>query len=335
MEKGEKDHGIYAYDRTRDVESYCGVKVITKEEQLELIQSACKKARKDQKTEEVHKVNYNRFEIDGVIRWGGKTALGRDKPQGYCKTYNSSHGVRHSVTPYTSYSCAECLAEYLIKLRSNSPGIKIMCSILGESSDATAVDISTSRTITAKLSKGICELTLDGITIQVSQFVLRAGSSSNREPVLELKECRLRNGTAYYGMAKASLLGIPVCASLLYGRTCLWEESTDFTVCSVPRYYPAWTELSDVSTLSEISDRNYKGKIWVHLHCRKCHIREPIAPKIDAVERPSLSREIRETRDPRDAMIQTLMAENHRLLEENRKLRYLLVEMTTRVSEDD
>jgi hypothetical protein len=87
------DHGDYAYIDGHD--SFCGIKIIDKNEQVILIERAAAVSEVNLKRVETHQENYNRYEVHGEIKHGLKTQWTRDKVDGYCQTYNTG---RFSLT---------------------------------------------------------------------------------------------------------------------------------------------------------------------------------------------------------------------------------------------
>lgn len=338
MEKGSsyKNHGIYRFDQ--ESEYYCGIKVISQEEQVSYIKTAFDVAVRDKKLAALHIANYNKYEVEpGVFVYGKRAEIERTKPKGYCKTHRANHGIRHSITPFTSYNCTDCLARYLVELRASSPGVTIRCSVLGKSMESVAkavkvIDISNIKSISVKLIRDVCELRIGDEVVTVRDFVLRAGTP----PMLEMKECYTKL-TTYIGECNASLLGIPICASLLFGRECLGSTirpANSFTICSVPISYPGWDEIVDIPDLGD--KKNYKGKLWIHFQCKACREHEPILDlpvQHDETKRSTQSR--LEDGDLRDRMIRDLLLENNTQFEEIRKLRAIIVDLTLRLSSED
>lgn len=310
-------HGDYTYDAVTGVERYRGVKVIDIGEQVSLITQACGISDANPKMQIAHQDNYNKYEIDGEIKYGMNAQWVKDRPAGYCRVYNLKHGKRYSVSPHLSYNCAECLGADLIYNRSVYPGIDVELTIMKHESniDATrAIDISKLEKVQFKFNKGVCELIFSRHTscrVVDFTFLVRPGQS----PLLRVNGCRSRGGEMFYGTHTATMLGIPICESILRGETCRSLSSNepirDFSINSVPRGYPAWTELQREYIRADT--KRPVGKIWVHRKCKRCTDAEPIKP--DPVRETTMDNTIL---DSRDQMIRTLMEEN-RLLREQMK----------------
>jgi hypothetical protein len=299
------EHGDYAYIDGR--ESFCNIKIIDKMEQIDLIKYAASISEVNLKRAEIHQENYNRYEVNGEIKYGLKTQWTNDKVDGYCQTYNLTHGKRYSITPHTSFNCAECLADALIFNRAFQPGIDVEV-IIPKSSNTNNVNIDELNKVQFRLNKGICELTLDQYgTIKTTDFIfkIRVG----QKPQLTIGTCKLKN-VSYYGNCTITMLGLPVCKSILMGMPCksIKAESKDFFVCSVPRGYPGWTELQ--REFNRDGKSRPPGKIWVHSKCKACTDMELIKP--DLINEDNMVKN-------RDKIIISLMAENEKLREQSRE----------------
>jgi hypothetical protein len=343
---------IYKYDPVTGNEYYCGIKVISQDEQLDYILAAAESCPRDKKVAALHMENYNKYEVRaGEIVHGKRTEIERTKPKGYCKTCRPGHGIRRSLSPFTSYNCAHCLARYLVELRANSPGITITCRILSQDGKdgkdgKDGRDIAKYRSVSVKLTKGVCELNLDGTIVRIGSFVLRAGNDDNA-PTLEIKS--ITKPVMYFGMCTASLIGIPICESLFYGRECFSSAPPSsptygkvFNTLCVPRSYPGWDEMSDDLHIT-VKDKTYKGKLWVHLQCKGCRDARPIEHKLEPIhdlEKKEEKKEEKEEKeekedvgDLRDEMIRKLLEEKADQLDEIRKLRAAVVDLQLRLAE--
>jgi hypothetical protein len=140
-----------------------------------------------------------------------------------------------------------------------------------------------------------------------------------------------RTGVHYYGEAVVSLIGIPICETILTGGKCLSFVSSktvnnDFTVSAVPTGYPAWTELQ--KDVIRSGHKNYLGQIWVHLKCKKCHdyaLSDAISSNVKNHD-AEIETQLTETIAARDKMIQNL-------LEETRGLRATIIQQSLRIKE--
>jgi hypothetical protein len=266
-------HGQYRFDGTH--EYFCGHRIIQKSEQIEYLRRAAHTSVPDTKIADQHKLNYSKYELNGELVRGAKTALINTKPEGYCK--NPRHGGRHSISPYTSYSCEDCVASILVDTRATSPGIKLELHIIAPPADTDrdkTRDIANVDPITVRFNKGTCEIKTGTNTMTVQTFELLTGDDA--KPRIVIPACyNRRAGVYYYGTTIVTLLGIPICETILYGGKCLSlsneNSSNDFIVNSVPVGYPAWVELQKDTVRS--GHKNYTGQIWVHLKCKECHDR--------------------------------------------------------------
>jgi hypothetical protein len=319
-------NGLYYYDGKHDY--FCGIKVIDVDEQIDYIKRAVEmQAAKN--SNQQHQLNYNKYEtVAGDMRYGAKTDIIKNKPEGYCKT--QKHGVRHSLTPFSSHSCGECLASFLIHARETSPGVKLLCAI-GRPDNEPAQNIEKYENISVKITKGICELKIGmsvsalgstGSVIKISDFELMHDAST-KKLVLVIPECYIkRSNTWLYGETMVSLIGIPICESILTGDQCLAinndNESADldFAFNSVPAGYPAWAEVRE--NVIRSNHKNYVGQIWVHLKCKKCRDKN----NISIVNLTEQIKRLTDMINHRDKIIQELLAETY-------ELRSTIVEITT------
>lgn len=269
------NHGDYNYLDGSD--SWCGIRTISKQEQLAYIQNAVKNSEYDTAKKAKHLENWNYFEADDSIKRGMRTQIIENRPTGYCKTVGSFHNIKHSVSPWCSYNCDECLANALVKARTVSRSIDVELSI--HDSDATnnqKRDIKTFTKIDCKIANGVCEITCDNkITFVLNefQFIVR----ENQNPIVIIKKCiHPKTQITLYGNAMAVLIGIPVCENILLGKQCCSLsgeiDARDFKVNSCPKGYPYWSEVE--KDMNKNNKTRFAGTIWVHRKCRECSEQE-------------------------------------------------------------
>lgn len=302
------NHGDYSYDTKYDI--FCGIKVINNDEQVALINQAATISEYNIKRAVAHGENYSRYEVQGEIKHGLKAQWTREKVDGYCQLYNLTHGKRYSVTPHTSFNCAECLSSSLVYNRAYQPGCDVELDIpKPEGPGVNCVDMTK---VQVRLSKGICEISLDQYGVaKTSEFMFKV--RPGKLPLLTLPSCKIRN-TAYYGNRTVTMLGLPICKSLLMGMPCAGQNqpSKDFYVNSVPRGYPGWTEIQ--REFNRDGKTRPVGKIWVHSKCKFCMDADIVKP--DPVREMKIDDDMVKNRDK---MILSLMTENEKLREQARE----------------
>jgi len=304
------NHGDYSYDGKS--EFICGIKIINNDEQTLLISQASLTSDINPKRLALHQENYLRYEAEGEIKHGLKTLWSREKVEGYCQLYNVTHGKRYSVSPHVSFNCAECLSSSLIYNRNYQPGCDVEIDIPKPSGAGQIVDINDLAKMQFRLNRGTCELTLDQIGIvKINDFVFNV--RPGKIPLLTVSSCK-RSNIMYYGKRTITMLGLPICRSILMGATCHGQNqvSKDFFVNSVPRFYPGWTEIQ--REVNREGKTRPPGKIWVHSKCKFC---------IDfEMQKPDTLREIvieDNMVKNRDKIILSLMTENEKLREQVRE----------------
>jgi hypothetical protein len=310
------NHGDYSYNPETGIETYCGIKVIDNAEQIDLIEKATQISEKNLKMQLAHSENYGKYEIDGKIKSGLKTQWMKDKPAGYCRIYSNTHDKRYSVSPFVSYNCSKCLGTDLVFNRSTCLGIDVEFNFEKPTIDtsATFIDISKFDKVKFRLNRGVCELYFDQHVPKTSNFTFVCRPKQN--PLLKVSICRTRN-EIFYGKCIGTMIGIPICESILRCEPCKTllsvEPIKDFSINSVPRGYPNWTELHK-EYIREDKNRPI-GKIWVHRKCKRCTDAEHVKPDPvheTIVENDAIKR--------RDQMIAALMEENKMLREQHKDL---------------
>lgn len=304
-------HGAYYYDAKTGAEMICGMKIINQDEQVLFIQNAASICEIDTVKQSQHMENYNRYEADGEIKLGSKTQFKElfnlpIIPVGYCKkSGNPRHGVRHSVSPWISHNCAECLAEDLIHTRAISPGVDIDI-VAAPTEGARTIDIKTFEKISVKLVAGRAEVIFGRqAPIILDQFELIIRTA--QKPVIILGSCFNK----YSGKSIGTLTGIHICETILMGGICKSLDPSgptynDFMTRSVPVGYSAWTEI--MSNMTRNNKTREAGKIWIHRKCKRCTVSEKIVVSpIKTTEHLAL--------DVRDRTIQALISENQKLRE--------------------
>ena len=305
------NHGDYEYNEATDTEKYCGIKIINSKEQIALINRAALMSEPNEQTLITHQENYTRYETaEGEIKYGLKTQWMQEKPSGYCRIVNPKHGKCHSVSPFVSYNCANCLGTDLVYNRSSYPGLDCDIEITGS---GPGIDVSKLEKVQFRFTRGVCEITFDQHGLVKTNnfvFVVRTG----QKPLVKIFGCS-RGNDVFYGTKVGTMLGLPICETILRGHQCkslTREASTDFFVNSIPNGYPGWVELQQEYEVG--TKKRPVGKIWVHRKCKRCTEFEPI--------KPNPTREIGHDNDmlkSRDKMIQTLMTENSLLREQYRE----------------
>lgn len=176
---------------------------------------------------------------------------------GVCKI----HPNASNLAPYVKYSCVNCLAKNLVTMRKRATGINVECRISGN--DELATDIS-GLEIKVEFSKGIVTLIINSNRVTTKNFTFNI--RQNQIPVLVVES--LKTTYNYNGIAVGTMVGIPVCESVLLGRKCLSFEDHgfDFINRSVPRGYPSWSEVKEIRK----KQKNFEGQIWIHRMCREC-----------------------------------------------------------------
>jgi hypothetical protein len=302
------DHGDYSYDGKNDF--FGGIKIINSDEQIALINQASVSSEVNIKRMTIHQENYRRYEVDGEIKHGLKTQWIREKVEGYCQIYNNIHGKRYSVSPHCSFNCVECLSMSLVYNRAFQPGCDVEIDI--PKPNGPGIDINELTKVHIRLNRGSCELMLDqhGI-VKTNEFVFKI--RPGKIPLLTLVGCR-RGNSVYYGKRSATMLGLPICKSLLMGQPCHGQNqvSKDFFVNAVPRFYPGWTEIQH--EVNRDGKTRPVGKIWVHSKCKFCTDFEQHKP--DPVREMVIDDNMVKNRDK---MILSLMTENEKLREQARE----------------
>jgi hypothetical protein len=309
----KKNYGAYYYDPETELEMICKIPIITKQEQIDYIQKAITCSKKDDNITKLHKSSYDYYERDGELIYGLRTTFKEKKPPGYCKTYNIQHGKRYSLSPFTSHSCLDCLAKFLIITRETSPGVEVEINIVRPKSDlAIAFDISKLDNLNIKINKGRCFVSYglnETIPFVVKDFKLII--RPNQKPLIVLEHCYdIQTNQQLYGNAVATMIGIPICTNILNGKECIGmhsEPTDEFEVNAIPKGYPAFTEIKEQNASI--------GKIWIHYKCKPCATHES--------RQKSIFKEI----------IEGKSSDVNSLLIENKKLRQQLTDMYLRIKE--